>query len=560
MAEDGRLLVVGLDGASYTFLKDLLEREELPFFKSLQERGSLQPLESLKIPLTAIAWTASYTGKNPGKSNIPGFVRQQPNSYMWEYVSPAERSSQEMWKMLSDQGKRSILLGTIFCQNRGDFDGIFIGGEYCGDIQRCVYPEALKEEIFGRFAYEPYTTYGSVDEMKGFIENKFRIASHLNAAYQWDMFFLGFMEPDTTHAYYHCTDLEFVLESYRTIDRGLAALVDEMGEDVDIVVYSDHGNRPYPKAFHVNSWLYNNGFLSIRNRRSIRSHHLAQYRKSLRNMPNSWSTARRLFSRFYYTGRLITKLFPRLHKWVLKIAPALPAMQADETTSKVGRGGHVVINPGELIDYSRSSAYAFLNHGGNFAGLCINRQSTLPEGTVSDADYETYRNRLIETLEATVDPKTGERVIRNIWKREELFEGPYAGDFPDLVFECRDNYFTYVSEDDIDRHNLVFEFENCQHELDGMLLCAGESFANEVCHRSQIMDIAPTLLYAMGAKIPSDLDGRPIEMLFKPEYRLNNPVCFEDSDTELDPQMAEGYTTDEQLLIEQRLRDLGYIE
>ena len=558
--ERKRLLVVGIDGASHSFVKGLIDSGELPFLGRLAQAGSLQPLASLAIPLTAIAWTTSYTGKNPGRLNIPGFVRQKKNSYLWEYVSPSDRASQDLWKIASDQGRRSILLGTIFCQNRGDFDGIFVGGEYCGDIQRCVYPEHLKTVIFDRFQYDPYTSYRTVAEMNGYIDNKFRIARYLHENHQWDLFFLGFMEPDTAHAFYHLANPAFVVESYRAIDRGLEAFVGDLGDDVDIVLYSDHGNRPYKKAFHVNSWLHCQGYLQLKSRREVRRHHVRQMLRSIAGMPTDWGLGKRAGHVALAGARVLMKLFPRLHKVLLRCRHLLPESPKSKPENNVGRDLPITMDPGVLFDYSRTSAYAFLNHGGNFAGICLNRRGRHPEGVVADEEYEAKREELIRNLRAAVDPDDGRALIKNVWRREELFHGPYVGDFPDVVFEADDDYFTYISEDNVSRNNVAFAFPSCQHERDGFLLCSGKPFRQGEGLPAQIVDMAPTLLYALDCAIPEDFDGKVIEGLFTPTHLLDHPINGAQLTTTLDPRLASGYSREEERLIEQRLRELGYFE
>jgi len=60
-----RVLIVGLDGATWTVLKDLMEEGKLPFLKRIVENGSYGYLESTISPVTGAAWPAMATGKNP---------------------------------------------------------------------------------------------------------------------------------------------------------------------------------------------------------------------------------------------------------------------------------------------------------------------------------------------------------------------------------------------------------------------------------------------------------------------------------------------------------------
>jgi predicted AlkP superfamily phosphohydrolase/phosphomutase len=558
--EKRRLLVIGLDGVSFEYLNSLVTAGALPYLGRLAAAGSFQALPSVEIPLTAIAWTASYTGTNPGRANIPGFVRQIPNSYRWEYVSPADRAHHEVWRILGDQGYRSVLLGTIFCQNPGAFNGVFIGGEYCGDIARCVSPDELRPVVFDRFGYDPYTSYGSPVEVAAFIENKFRIARYLNERYEWDLFFIGFMEPDTAHAYYHRTDLAFVEDVYRTIDRQLEQFVADIGRPVDVVLYSDHGNRMYSKAFHVNSWLHAQGYLHLRSRAQIRAHHWRRFVEDVRRARNEQGAARAIRAWVEAAGRLLARRLPATHGVLLRIMHLLPEPRRGKPTSKVGRDLQVEIEPGVLFDYGRTRAYASLNHGGNFAGICLNRVGRHPEGTVSDEAYEAVRAEIAQGLrQARIEPG-GRPLAKRVWMREELFWGPYADDFPDVIFEVADDHFTYISEDNVSAKNVFLDFPSCQHELNGFLMCSGRPFKQGSATNGRLVDVAATLIYLVGAAVPSALDGHVMTDLLEPSYLADHPVRTSAQGTEHQRPAAEGYTYDEQRLMEQRLRDLGYFE
>ena len=52
-----RLLVIGVDGASWSYLDPLMERGELPNFQRLVEEGVRGPLETLRPTLSPALWT-----------------------------------------------------------------------------------------------------------------------------------------------------------------------------------------------------------------------------------------------------------------------------------------------------------------------------------------------------------------------------------------------------------------------------------------------------------------------------------------------------------------------
>ena len=54
-----------------------------------------------------------------------------------------------------------------------------------------------------------------------------------------------------------------IRDVYAELDAALGVAVEKVGDDVVIMVMSDHGFAPWNRAFHVNTWLYDNGYLVL---------------------------------------------------------------------------------------------------------------------------------------------------------------------------------------------------------------------------------------------------------------------------------------------------------
>jgi len=70
----------------------------------------------------------------------------------------------------------------------------------------------------------------------------------------------------------------------------------------------------------------------------------------------------------------------------------------------------------------------------------ILRESRWESGGVSQSDYEPLRAELMDRLRALRHPDTGEVVCRQVLRREEVFEGPYAEHGPDIVIDPCNGY------------------------------------------------------------------------------------------------------------------------
>src|SRR6476659_3468261 len=104
-----KLLVIGLDGASFDVLDKLIERQYLPNIAALIRGGARGNLETTFPPITAVAWSSFMTGKNPGKHGIFEFVRRDQHSKRELAVNASFRQGRAIWDLLGDAGKRVIV-------------------------------------------------------------------------------------------------------------------------------------------------------------------------------------------------------------------------------------------------------------------------------------------------------------------------------------------------------------------------------------------------------------------------------------------------------------------
>jgi len=76
---------------------------------------------------------------------------------------------------------------------------------------------------------------------------------------------------------------------------------------------------------------------------------------------------------------------------------------------------------------------------------------------------------------------------------------------------------------------------------------------------ARIVDVAPTVLYALGLPIPDDMDGRPLVEIFSDEYRAAHPVQHVPPGGQPPPPPESAYDDEDQEEMERRLKGLGYV-
>ena len=97
-----KLLVIGLDGASFNVLDRLIEKGLLPNIAKLIRDGDRADLETTFPPITSSAWSSFMTGKNPGKHGIFEFMKRDHDSRRELAVNASFRQVPAIWDLLSE--------------------------------------------------------------------------------------------------------------------------------------------------------------------------------------------------------------------------------------------------------------------------------------------------------------------------------------------------------------------------------------------------------------------------------------------------------------------------
>jgi len=165
--------------------------------------------------------------------------------------------------------------------------------------------------------------------------------------------------------------------------------------------------------------------------------------------------------------------------------------------------GYLRLRQGEkraLTDIDGESRAYSLIPGRIFVNLKGREQMGTVDGGTT---YEGVREELIAALPTMVDPDTGERIIRAVHKREELYSGPCFEQAPDLVAVPEDGYDL---KGNLDQERLTRKGPLVgMHTFDdAALYVRGREISKEDI---RITDLMPTILTLMGVPVPEDVDG-----------------------------------------------------
>ncbi len=166
----------------------------------------------------------------------------------------------------------------------------------------------------------------------------------------------------------------------------------------------------------------------------------------------------------------------------------------------------------EGVDWKRTKAYAV-----GLGQIYFNLRGRESQGIVSaGAEYKQLQDEIAGKLVTLEDPDTKERVLRAVYKRDDIYKGEYLQHAPDLQVGFNDGYrvgwqdtLGGVERAVIQNNNKKWSGDHCATATE---ISGGVLFINKKVPLSapSIMDLGPTILKQLGVPIPPDLDGRPL--------------------------------------------------
>jgi predicted AlkP superfamily phosphohydrolase/phosphomutase len=213
----------------------------------------------------------------------------------------------------------------------------------------------------------------------------------------------------------------------------------------------------------------------------------------------------------------------------------------------------------EDVDWSRTVAFS----KGNYGQIFINLRGREANGAVEPgSEYEKVMSQVIDRLRSLVDGETGRALIGPIWRREDLYTGPHTEQSPDIQFLPADMSNKPLGTLDLTSNKFITPVygNSGDHRMHGIMLGRGPELRRGVrVDGARIIDYAPTILHSFGVEVPSDMDGRVLESIFKEEYMVANPVRVSGEAQYVAPEGVGAMTDEESEEIRERLRGWGYL-
>jgi predicted AlkP superfamily phosphohydrolase/phosphomutase len=455
-----KLAIIGLDCAEPSLVFGRW-KNDLPNLSRLMDSGMHARLRSCHPPITIPAWTAMFSGKDPGALGIYGFRNRVDYSYAGlKLADGSDVHEPRLWDYLSRAGKTSIVIGVPQTYPVQPLQGYQIAGMPAERLnEQALYPPGLVDEIaqtVPQYAFD-IKNFRNVEretllrELYQMTRLRFQLARHLLDTRRWDLFMLVEIGPDRLqHAFwqYMAEDsIDFdpgnpfrqvIFKYYQYLDFEISTLLRRFDEHTDVLIVSDHGAKTFRGGFCINQWLMTEGYLR------------------LKTMPK----------------------------------------------------GIQAFDP-QNVDWNKTRVWA---EGGYYARIFLNIKGREAQGAVAAADVDNLKRDLQVKLTHIGNPEG--RPLNNIILDPQRIYSQSRGIPPDLMVYCDDLNLRAIASVGWDT---VFTTSNdsgpdgANHDYHGIFILQGAGIQSRQVDEISIYDVLPTVMRRLGLPLPENLTGKAWE-------------------------------------------------
>jgi predicted AlkP superfamily phosphohydrolase/phosphomutase len=525
-----KVLMIGLDGATFTLLDPLIEQGVMPYLGSLLGRSVRAELMSTRNPLTPPAWTTMITGRSPEAHGIYDFMRpafvQDGSSMLLRINDFRDNHCETIWSIANRHRQRATSLNFFGMAPPQEIDGYVISGFVpWRHLRKGTHPTALYDEIralpdfdyrnlgmdigeekkgvqgLHQGEHEPWIELQNVrDEawsrLTCYLMKKDRTeltAVVLDGPDKLQHLFWRFVDPacqrdNESDWYRHIQSLS--VDFYRRLDRNIRMMVEAAGPETDIIFTSDHGFGPTTEIFYLNEWLSRQGYLS-------------------------WSNVAK--------------------------DDSLGQLTADKLKDHLG-----------MVDWKRTIAFCPTPSSN---AIYIKKDTGSGLGVKED-DYLSFVLKLQSELFAIRDPADGQPIVTGA-DLNKLRGSSFVEPCPDITLRLRDGGFVSI----LKSTEIVVQRPNPDgtHRPAGIFIGYGPSFRKgERLSKLSILDVAPLILTLMGIPIPRDMEGRVPTEALATEHDIRTGAATTAPDAS-DSERPEPSAEEREALMNQ-LKILGYMD
>src|SRR5215831_5669867 len=531
-----KTVIVGLDGATFEIIKPLASAGRLPVLSRLMREGTSAPLRSTILPNSFPGWASCTTGTSEGMHGVFSPFIKQPGSYGVRAMSGRDIMTRPIWDLAGEHGVRSLLVNIPTTYPPEPVNGVMIAGMLTPGLEsEFTYPQTLKEEMLAAipaYVIEPGRNPDRKTRAQEFrhANDMHELAVHfLMDRGDWDFLMVVFSILDRAqHDFWADMDSGhprhdprspaefrgFIHEVYERLDAAIGRLIEKLPADTRVLIVSDHGFCSELKEIRVNEALAAAGLLSFKPGRRTRSGVKELKEKIGRRLGLSRSNGNVLDRKVQY--------------------------------------GSVFLDE---IDWARTRSYFAQDKG-----IWINLIGREREGVVVESEFDRCLEEVQQTLSALKSPDDNLPVFERVMHREEALSGRYIDRLPDLVMVPRRDEFVCHERPSYGEVFVDADTSSGTHSRYGIFIAWGPGIKSQGEFKTppNLRDVGPAALYSLGCPLTEDMDGRPLCEIFAEAGKAGRKgSSYRQRPDGVAPPV---YSDNEEAVLRERLRSLGYIE
>ncbi len=248
--------VLGIDGLPFTLTHRLMDDGVMPNFAALLERsGQLSQLEVTVPDFSCVSWTSFYTGVNPGKHGIYGFVDFEPDTGENYMPNGLHCQVPPLWHEVGAAGGRSVILNLPNTYPAQPLRGKMVAGFIAPEFDKACYPATFAQTLRSlgyKMDLDGVGGLGSPEHVRESISAVFKARKdafrHVIKNEYWDLAVCVLTETDRLqHFYLHALSDSnhamhaWTLNFYKELDTFIGEVVELLDGKADLYMVSDHG-------------------------------------------------------------------------------------------------------------------------------------------------------------------------------------------------------------------------------------------------------------------------------------------------------------------------------
>jgi len=490
-----KVIVIGLDGATFNVLNPMMEKGIMPNLKKLIKKGIFGEIDTYVTGMGQ-GWVSFMTGKDPVKHGI----------FYWTLskgVTSSFIKDKTLWDILSDYGKKVGLINVPYTYPPKQINGFLISGLGGGVLPSTkvvfTYPQELYSEILrevgkyerGWITLDYEDPFKFVNKIIQVTKLRIKTAKYLYKKYDCDFFMIVFRGMDAIqHRLWNYIDFKFtseddikvvnLIQSYYNLVDSYIGMIIKQNPDKNIFIISDHGFVPSKAIVYLNEFLAQKGYL-VKNEPKV-------------NLKLKVLEIAKMLLGAYYKKFLMYRFINKFNKFRTK---KLKLSRLESSTN-----------------WDQTLAFA-----SSPFGISINLKEKY---TNLREKYEKLRKAIITELSQLKYPDSGENVFEKVYKKEAINLQRNFEIAPDILFEYTEGFQGNVEINFKNKTIFMslakerFKFGTGIHARNGILIAWGKCIKNNLkIKNAKIIDVAPTILSIIGLPIPNDMDGRVLKEIIK---------------------------------------------